>query len=292
MADQPLQKDIVISARGIERTFADRKHRVVHALGPIDLDIAEGTFTCIVGPSGCGKSTFLRVIAGLVAPTAGTMTVRTRKTDQPPMAMVFQDYSVYPWKTVEANVMFGLRSVGKSKGEAREITAHWLARTGLSDFATAYPGTLSGGMRQRVSVARALALNPAILIMDEPFAALDAQLRRILQDELLALWQEQNQTVVFVTHSLEEAVILGDRVLVMSSRPGRIIELVDVPFERPRSGEVRGDPVFGAIVADLWSHLKGEVEQADDTDEAQATDGGAGSAREGLDQLPSPVEVP
>ena len=150
--------------------------------------------------------------------------------------MVFQDYGIYPWKTVRANVEFGLRLSGCSRAERREIADSWLSRLGLTDFAGAYPGALSGGMRQRVSIARALAVDPEVLLMDEPFAALDAQLREILQDELLAIWQARRRTVVFVTHSLEEALLLGDRVVVMSARPGRIISDITVPFERPRSG--------------------------------------------------------
>jgi NitT/TauT family transport system ATP-binding protein len=255
---RPLPK---ISARGVERRFGTGPH-AVHALGPFDLDIADGEFLCIVGPSGCGKSTFLRIVAGLVRPSAGEVELRTRPASGPsPVAMVFQEYAVYPWKTVLANVRFGLDLAGVSRREANDRARHWLDRLGLSDFAKAYPDTLSGGMRQRVSIARALAVEPEILLMDEPFAALDAQLRTILQDELLALWQAERRTVLFITHSLEEAALLGDRVVVMTARPGRTLDVKQVPFERPRTAELRSDPAFTQFQAELWDGLRGEVEQ-------------------------------
>jgi NitT/TauT family transport system ATP-binding protein len=250
-----------ISARGVERRFGSGA-RAVHALGPFDLDVADGEFVCVVGPSGCGKSTFLRMVAGLVRPSAGEIEIRTTARSGPsPIAMVFQEYAVYPWKTVLANVRFGLDLAGVPRKEANERARHWLSRLGLSEFAKAYPDTLSGGMRQRVSIARALAVEPEILLMDEPFAALDAQLRTILQDELLALWQAEQRTVLFITHSLEEAALLGDRVVVMTARPGRTLESKPVPFPRPRTAELRADPAFGRFQAELWEGLRGEVEQ-------------------------------
>jgi NitT/TauT family transport system ATP-binding protein len=201
-------------------------------------------------------------MAGLLRPSKGWLEVRPRDPARPPVAMVFQDYSIYPWKTVLANVRFGLDVARVSRKEANARALHWLNKLGLRDFANAYPATLSGGMRQRVSIARALAVEPEVLLMDEPFAALDAQLRTILQEELLALWQEDRRTVVFVTHSLEEATLLGDRVVVMSSRPGRIIGDYPVPFARPRVGDLRVTGEFAEFQGRIWGQLRDEVDQA------------------------------
>lgn len=247
-----------IAARGVKRRFPNG----VEALDSFDLDIAEGEFVCLVGPSGCGKSTFLRIVAGLLTPSDGSVSIQPRRTDRPAVAMVFQDYSIYPWKTVLANVRVGLDLARVKKREGNERARHWLVRCGLGDFVDAYPNTLSGGMRQRVSIARALAVEPEILLMDEPFAALDAQLRTVLQDELLDLWQSDRRTVLFVTHSLEEAILLGDRVVVMSARPGRLVADIPVPFERPRTGELRGAPEFAALEQQIWDVLRGEVDRS------------------------------
>ncbi|WP_406300888.1 ABC transporter ATP-binding protein [Embleya sp. NBC_00888] len=246
-----------IRAAGVERRFGRGASRV-HALGPLDLDVEAGEFCCIVGPSGCGKSTFLRIVAGLVKPTAGRVEVTAATAN--PAAMVFQNYGISPWKTVLANVRFGLDLRRVPRKEANARARDWLGRLGLADFADRYPAALSGGMQQRVSIARALAVEPEILLMDEPFAALDAQLRTILQDELLEICQADKRTVLFVTHSLEEALVLGDRVLVMSARPGRVIAERVPPFVRPRTGEVRRSPEFAAMQAELWELLRGEVE--------------------------------
>jgi NitT/TauT family transport system ATP-binding protein len=247
---------VKISARAVERTFDAGR---VRALGPMDLDIDDGEFVTIVGPSGCGKSTFLRIVAGLIPPSAGTVEMAVREPRHA-TAMVFQDYSIYPWKKVLDNVRFGLDIMGVPKKEGNERARRYLSRLGLADRADSYPSTLSGGMRQRVAIARALAVEPEILLMDEPFAALDAQLRQVLQDELLELWQADRRTVLFVTHSLEEAILLADRVVVMSARPGRIMEIREVPFARPRHADVRTSPEFAALQAKLWDHLRGEVE--------------------------------
>lgn len=246
-----------IRAAGVERRFGRGASRV-HALGPLDLEVEAGEFCCIVGPSGCGKSTFLRIVAGLVKPTAGRVEVTAATAN--PAAMVFQNYGISPWKTVLANVRFGLDLRRVPRKEANARARDWLGRLGLADFADRYPAALSGGMQQRVSIARALAVEPEILLMDEPFAALDAQLRTILQDELLEICQADKRTVLFVTHSLEEALVLGDRVLVMSARPGRLIAERVPPFARPRTGEVRRSPEFAAMQAELWELLRGEVE--------------------------------
>lgn len=248
-----------IAVKQATRSFVSSRRAKVDALGPLDLSIGDAEFLCVVGPSGCGKSTLLKIIAGLLAPSSGEVAIEVSGTSRIPIAMVFQDYGIYPWKTVRANVDLGLRLSGRPVAERREIVDDWLGRLGLTDFADAYPGALSGGMRQRVSIARALAIDPEVLLMDEPFAALDAQLREVLQDELLAIWQARRRTVVFVTHSLEEALLLGDRVVVMSARPGRIIADITVPFERPRAGTVRTDPLFAKLRGDLWASLHSEV---------------------------------
>lgn len=250
---------IAICARGVERRFGSRGE--IPALGPLDLDIVDGEFVCLVGPSGCGKSTFLRLVAGLIRPSAGRIEVRVRRRRPQPTAMVFQDYGIFPWKTVRQNIRFGLDVAGVDATEATSRTDRWLRRLGLVEFADAWPDQLSGGMRQRVAIARAFAIEPEILLMDEPFAALDAQLRQILQGELLALWEQERRTVLFVTHSLEEAALLGDRVVVMTARPGRVLRSVPVPFPRPRSEDLRGRPEFAAFIAELWGLLRGEVER-------------------------------
>jgi NitT/TauT family transport system ATP-binding protein len=245
-----------LEATELSRTCG-RGAAAVDALGPLDLTVAPGEFVCIVGPSGCGKSTLLRIAGGLLRPSTGELAIRT--ADPRPAAMIFQDYGIYDWKTVLANIRFGLDIQRVPRREANARAREWLARMGLADFAAAYPATLSGGMRQRVAIARALAVEPEILLMDEPFAALDAQLRTILQDELLELTQTTRTTTLFITHSLEEAIVLGDRVLVMSARPGRIIAEHRPPFPRPRSGEVRSAPEFTALKSELWQLLRPEA---------------------------------
>ncbi|MFG3526170.1 ABC transporter ATP-binding protein [Streptomyces sp. NPDC047917] len=245
-----------LHAEALTRSFG-RGAKALSALGPLDLSVAPGEFTCVVGPSGCGKSTLLRIAAGLLRPSSGELSIRTASPR--PAAMIFQDYGIYDWKTVLANVRFGLDIQRTPRKEADARARDWLARMGLSDFAGAYPAALSGGMRQRVAIARALAVEPEILLMDEPFAALDAQLRTILQDELLDLTQTTRTTTLFITHSLEEAIVLGDRVLVMSARPGRIIAERRPPFGRPRTGTVRSAPEFTSLKSELWELLRGEV---------------------------------
>jgi NitT/TauT family transport system ATP-binding protein len=245
-----------LHATQLTRTFGRAPHQV-DALGPLELSVAPGEFVCLVGPSGCGKSTLLRIAAGLLRPTAGTLEIRTQSPR--PAAMIFQDYGIYDWKSVRANVRFGLDIQRVPRRTANARADEWLTRMGLADFAHAYPATLSGGMRQRVAIARALAVEPELLLMDEPFAALDAQLRTILQDELLDLTQTLHTTTLFITHSLEEALVLGDRVLVMSARPGRIIAEHRPPFPRPRTGDIRDTPEFTALKGELWELLRKEA---------------------------------
>ncbi len=210
--------------------------REVVALDGIDLDVAPGELVCLLGPSGCGKSTLLNAIAGFAPPTAGTVLANGRPVTGPgpDRAMVFQEYALFPWMTVEANVGFGLELRGEPRQVVREKVSALLRQLGLSDFRDRFPKDLSGGMRQRVAIARVLAIDPPMLLMDEPFGALDALTRRNLQDELLRLWAELGKTVVFVTHGIEEAIYLADRVVVMTYRPGRVKQIVPVKLPRPR----------------------------------------------------------
>ncbi|MBO9627747.1 MAG: ABC transporter ATP-binding protein [Microbacterium sp.] len=253
-----------ISIQNVGKIYgAGRKQ--VEALKSVDLDIKDNEFVCLVGPSGCGKSTLLRIIADLQRPSSGDVQVVTSAEAVRPSAVVFQDYSIYPWKTVAGNVRFGLLSQGLSKAEIDDRVKLWLDKLRLTAFADHYPSQLSGGMRQRVAIARAMVVESDILLMDEPFAALDAQLRRVLQEELLNLWQDMHRTVLFITHNLDEAILLGDRVAVMSGRPGRIIADYDIPFGRPRQAEIRGSAEFAALEQELWLRLRDEVHVGDET---------------------------
>jgi NitT/TauT family transport system ATP-binding protein len=233
------------------------------ALDRISFQVREGEFFCIVGPSGCGKTTILRILAGLETKSGGDVAVHYHQSGRPRSAMVFQEQSVFPWMTVEANIAFGLRSQPMPAGARRDIVRHYLDQVGLTPFARAYPHQLSGGMKQRVSIARALATDPEILLMDEPFAALDEQNKLLLQQELLRIWDESRKTVVFITHSIDEAVALGDRVLVMTAQPGQVKRVVPVDFKRPRNiPELRRDARFGELVYEIWSALRDEVLRA------------------------------
>ena len=251
-----------IAIRHLTKRFQARQHAVT-AIDDVSLEIAAGEFFMIVGPSGCGKTTLLRILAGLDTPTEGEIRVECSDRTKPGNSMVFQGESIFPWMTVFENAAYGLRMRRRPEAEIREIVGHFLDRTGLTQFARAYPHQLSGGMKQRVSIARAFANDPEILLMDEPFSALDEQNRTLLQDELLRIWDETRKTVVFITHSVDEAVSLGDRILVMTAQPGRAKALLRVPFERPRHVlELRADPHYGELVHSIWGQLRDEVQQA------------------------------
>jgi NitT/TauT family transport system ATP-binding protein len=251
--------DTAVMVRGVEKRFRT-KSGAVHALGPIDIDVARGEFVCIVGPSGCGKSTLLRLVAGLSPPSAGEIELRVAAESARPSAIVFQDYGIFPWKTVLDNIALALRLQGVSRRDARSRARGLCDRFGLGSFVDAYPKQLSGGMRQRVSIARAMAAEPDVLLMDEPFAALDVQLRAVMQEELLRVWEADGRTVIFVTHSLEEAILLGDRVIVMSKRPGRVLADVTVPIERPRPADITELPGYWELRSSLWDLLREEVD--------------------------------
>jgi NitT/TauT family transport system ATP-binding protein len=217
----------------------------VQALENVSFEVEDGEFVCIVGPSGCGKTTLFRIIAGLESATSGEVYLSGERVEDPTpnMGVVFQEYHLFPWRTVRGNVAFGLEKQGTPKAERRERVDHLIDLVGLEGFSESYPKELSGGMKQRVAIARALAADPELLLMDEPFGAVDAQTREMLQNELLDIWRETEKTVLFVTHDVEEAVKLADRIVVMAKEPGRIRETVAVDLPRPRS---RSDAEFGA----------------------------------------------
>lgn len=245
--------------RGLCKTFSGRTGEVA-ALEEVDLDIREGEFLCVVGPSGCGKTTLLRILAGLEQQTKGKVEIRVGEAGKPVSAMVFQEQSVFPWMTVEANVAYGLRMRRVPAARRNTIVDHYLRVTGLDRFRHAYPYQLSGGMKQRVSVARAFANDPSILLLDEPFGLLDEQTRLILQEELLHIWEDNRKTAVFVTHSIDEAIALGDRVLVMTARPGRVKAILKVDIARPRQlATIRTQPRFLGLFTTIWSYLREEV---------------------------------
>jgi len=229
------------------------------ALEPTTITVGDNDFVTILGPSGCGKSTLLRLVAGLDTPTAGEVLLDGKSVTRPgpDRGMVFQSYTLFPWLTVADNVAFGLREKGVAASERTGIVAEWLTRVGLTSFANHYPKQLSGGMQQRTAIARALANDPAILLLDEPFGALDNQTRALMQELLLGIWERERKTVLFVTHDIEEAIFLATRVLVMSARPGRIKEILDVPLARPRDGNaLRADPRFAELRAHIWNELR------------------------------------
>ena len=260
-----------IVVRDLYKEFRTRNDTFV-AIDHISLAIAQGTFFMIVGPSGCGKTTLLRIVAGLDTPTSGEVRIVQEDPSKPGNSMVFQGDSIFPWMTVWDNAAYGLRMRNRPQHEIDEVVGHYLDRTGLTRFAAAYPHQLSGGMKQRASIARAFANDPEILLMDEPFSALDEQNRTLLQDELLRIWDETKKTVLFITHSVDEAVTLGDRIMVMTAQPGREKALIDVPFERPRHVlELRARPEYGELVYSIWSQLRDEVRQGRLQDEAMGS---------------------
>jgi len=251
-----------IRATGLERRF-ETGSGTIEAIREVNLTVATGEFCVIVGPSGCGKTTFLRILAGLERPTGGELEMRGPDGRTPTNAMVFQGRSVFPWLTVRANVAYGLKLNGLGRRERRETADRMIDLVGLSRFARAFPHQLSEGMRQRVAIARALAVDPDLLLMDEPFGALDEQTRFILQEELLRIWEATRKTVVFVTHSIDEALTLADRVVVFSAQPGTVKATLPVPFPRTRElTAVRSDPAFAGLFADIWELLREEVQAA------------------------------
>jgi NitT/TauT family transport system ATP-binding protein len=249
-----------ISIHNLTKVFY-KKGSSVSALKDITMDIKDGEFVCLVGPSGCGKTTLLRILAGLEKPSVGDFSISQGKEDRPLQSMVFQERGVIPWLTVEENVAFGLNMRHLPKKIVKERTSYYLKKVGLEKFAKLYPKELSGGMKQRVSIARAFANDPEILLMDEPFAALDEQNKFILQEELLSIWSETKKTVLFITHSIDEALLLSDRILLMSSQPGKIIDEKIIDLPRPRNMEqVRANKEMANSFVEIWNHLQEEVQ--------------------------------
>lgn len=234
--------------------------RTISALANVDFSVEANSFVCLVGPSGCGKSTLLRLISGLLQPTTGAVEFIDNDGDgRPRTAMVFQDHGLFPWMTVLDNVAFALEAQGVGVSQRRSQAHALLDRVHLTGFAHQYPHQLSGGMRQRVGVARAFLADPDILLMDEPFGLLDAQTRLLLQEELLTIWRDQEKTVVYVTHDISEAILLGDRVLVMSGRPGRILADITVPLDRPRTLAAADAAELKELKWQIWKMLEDEV---------------------------------
>jgi NitT/TauT family transport system ATP-binding protein len=238
----------MIEIRAVQKEFAKGERRVV-ALEDIDLTVAEHEFVAILGPSGCGKSTLLNMVAGFDLPTRGSVKVAGEPivAPAPTRGVVFQEPALFPWLTVMDNVVFGPKTLGQSAADYRARAAQIIEQVGLSGFEASYPAELSGGMRQRVGIARVLIMEPKVLLMDEPFGSLDAQTRTLMQELLLALWERHHQTVLFITHDIEEAVLLADRVCVMTARPGRIKKSIEVRMPRPRSIELTTSPEFNAL---------------------------------------------
>ena len=242
-----------IAVRAATKVYTSARGTTV-SLDRVSLDIAQGEFITLVGPSGCGKSTLLGLIGGLLMPTSGEVLVDGRPVTGPgpDRGVIFQQYALFPWLTAQQNVEFGLRLQGLGKRERAERAKHYLKLVGLQDFGAALPKELSGGMKQRCAIARAYAVNPSLLLMDEPFGALDALTRVQMQDDLLATWQQERKTVVFITHDVDEAVYLASRVVVMSPRPGRISQIVEVPLPYPRNEELRLSDEVAQIRAHVW----------------------------------------
>jgi NitT/TauT family transport system ATP-binding protein len=254
-----LPPGVSVRIEGLTKEF-NMENRSVVAVDRLDLAVRDGEFLCIVGPSGCGKTTLIRTIAGLEIQTAGTIWVKPPANGRPLTAMVFQTDSVFPWLTVEDNVGYGLKMQGVKKARRDAKVRSLLKVTGLEKFGKTYPHRLSGGMRQRVNVARAFAADPEILLMDEPFGLLDEQNRVILQKELMDIWRGSRKTTLFITHSVDEAILLGDRILVMTAHPGRVKEIIDIDIPRPRDLiTLRGDPQFIALYKQVWELLSEEV---------------------------------
>jgi NitT/TauT family transport system ATP-binding protein len=256
----------MVEVQGVSKSFQKTikdKTAEIKALTDVSLSVRENEFISIIGPSGCGKTTLLKIIDGLIPYDSGQILINGKKVSAPgpDRAVVFQTFALLPWRTVLANVEFSLELRQLPKEQRAATARAYLKRVGLEDFENHYPHELSGGMQQRAGLARALAVNPTILLMDEPFGSVDAQTRQLLQEELLELWQREQKTVIFITHSMDEAVYLADRVVVMTPRPGRVAEILDVPLPRPRIADVvRRDPKFVELTNYIWDSLKKAME--------------------------------
>lgn len=253
MAGENLTK---LKIDNIYKEYDTRNGKTI-ALNGVNLDIKENEFICVVGPSGCGKSTLLNIIAGLLEPTSGSVFLDGKKIEGTGVerGVVFQGYALFPWRTVLQNVMFGLEIKKMPKAQAEEIARKYIKAVGLEGFEHSFPKELSGGMRQRVAIARAYAVNPEVLLLDEPFGALDAQTRVQLQTELLNTWQNEKKTCFFITHDVDEAIILAQRVIIMSARPGRIKRIVDIDIPYPRTQATKTEPRFLELKTEIWNEV-------------------------------------
>jgi len=248
--------DNMISIQGISKHFGE-----FQALQCVDIQIEKGEFVVLLGASGCGKSTLLNLIAGFEQPTAGRIDVNGRQVVNvdPHCGMVFQQYALFPWLTVEENVAFGLKMRGIAKAERLDTAHRYIEMVGLQGFERKFPGALSGGMRQRVSIARVLANDPDVILLDEPFAALDAMTRQVLQDELLQIYEKSRKTIVFITHSIDEALLLSSRMLIMSARPGRVVTDIRNDLPMPRNADVQLSPRYNELKSRIWGTVQSEV---------------------------------
>jgi NitT/TauT family transport system ATP-binding protein len=248
-----------VEVRGVNKSFPKQAgDGDLKVLNDVSFSLEAGTFACLVGPSGCGKSTLLRIIDGLMPPDSGEVVIAGDRVRAPSLdrGFVFQQFNLLPWRTVMGNVEFGLENLGVEKTERRRRAEEIIKLVDLEGFERYYPAQLSGGMQQRVGLARALAIEPSILLMDEPFGSVDDQTRMLLQDELLKIWEKSQKTVIFVTHDIEEALFLGDRIVVMRARPSQISRILQVPFGRPRTDEIRGTPEMGRLKQEIWEELR------------------------------------
>jgi NitT/TauT family transport system ATP-binding protein len=250
-----------IECKGVSHWFFRSDGAPIQVLDQISLSIAEHSFVALLGPSGCGKTTLLRIIDGLIKPSSGTVEIGGESVTGPAAnrAMVFQEHNLLPWKTAQENIRFGCNLVGIPAHESLQRASETISLMGLKGFEHHLPSQLSGGMKQRVGIARALSIHPQILLMDEPFGALDAQTREVMQTELLKIWEADRKTVAFVTHSIDEAILLSDRIVTMGTRPGRIKSIIDVDLPRPRDDDMRSSPNWTRLRKELWLLLKPEM---------------------------------
>jgi len=251
-----------VQVRGVNKSFPRQGgDGALRVLNDVSFTLEAGTFACLVGPSGCGKSTLLRIIDGLMPPDSGEVIIAGDRVRAPSLdrGFVFQQFNLLPWRTVAGNVEFGLENLGVNRSERKRRAREVIRLVDLDGFEGYYPAQLSGGMQQRVGLARALAIEPNILLMDEPFGSVDDQTRMLLQEELLKIWEKSQKTVIFVTHDIEEALYLGDRIVVMGARPSRISRVLEVPFGRPRTDAIRGSPEMGRLKQEIWEELRSGV---------------------------------